>query len=323
MRRLFWIAATATILLLTLAPAALAADPVLVTGRGAVVSVNGTVDVPSGQTLDAAIVVDGTGTIAGTVDTVVVVRGTVTLDHAMAGHLVVVDGTAILGAGTTVTGDIATLRGTVTRDPSAVVGGRFTSLDTDMVRLAALMIPVLIVLTVGVGLAMLAAGLLLAAFGARQTRAAGAMIRRQPLKVFVAGIAGSIALPMISGILILTVVGAPIGLAGLFLVLPALALLGWLVAAILVGDWMMGSLRGTPQTGRPYAAAALGVVVLGLAGIVPFVTTVATILGLGAVLLSAWNTMRPTATPVARDATLVPVAASAGWPQPQSAPSAG
>ena len=308
MRRLFLITAATAILLLTLAPAAFAADPLYVSGHGAVVSVNGTVNVPEGQTLDAAVVVDGTGTIAGTVDSVVVVHGTVTLTGATARHLVVVDGTAVLGAGTTVTGDISTLHGTVTRDASAVVTGRFTTLDTDIAAFAVLMIPLILVITVGFGLAMIAAGLLLAAFGARQTRTVGALITRQPLKVFAVGVAGSVVLPMIAGLLIATIIGAPIGLAGLFLVLPALALLGWLVAAILVGDWLLGNLRGTQETGRPYRAAVIGVVVLALAGIVPLVSTVVTFLGFGALLLAAWHTVRPEpAAPVTASA------APAGW----------
>jgi hypothetical protein len=317
MRRLFWIAATAAVLALTLAPAAMAADPVLISGGGAVVSVNGTLVVPEGQTLDAAVVVDGTGTIAGSVDTIVVVHGTVTLNGATASNLVVMDGTAILGPGSTVTDDVATLRGTVTRDPSAVVGGRFTQLDADLAGFAVLMIPLLLLFTVGFALAMIAAGLVLAAFGARQTRTAGALIRRQPLKVLVAGIVGTIVLPMVAGLLILTIIGAPIGLAVLLLVLPAVSLLGWLVAAILLGDWLIGSLRGAPEAGHPYAAAALGVVVLALAGIVPFVGTIATILGFGAILLGAWHTLRPTsAEPVA------PNVASVSWSQPQSASTA-
>jgi hypothetical protein len=107
----------------------------------------------------------------------------------------------------------------------------------------------------------------------------------------------------------MTVVGAPIGLAGLFLVLPVLTLAGWLVAAIWVGDWLVARSRGTREAGRPYRAAVLGVIVLAIAGLLPFVSTLATLFGFGALLLVAWHTLRPEPmTPVA--------AAQAGWTQP-------
>jgi hypothetical protein len=108
----------------------------------------------------------------------------------------------------------------------------------------------------------------------------------------------------------MTVVGAPIGLALLFVLLPALAFLGWLVAAIWIGDWLVASTRGSREPGRPYLAAVLGVIVLALVGMVPFVTAIATLFGFGALLLAAWRILRPDAAPLGQ----------AGVPQP--APSA-
>ena len=81
MRRLFAIAASVAILLALFAPAALAAEPVTADGS-VIVSVNGSVDVPAGQHLDAVVVIDGSARIGGTVDTVVVAGGTATLAGA-------------------------------------------------------------------------------------------------------------------------------------------------------------------------------------------------------------------------------------------------
>jgi hypothetical protein len=306
---MFAIAATVAILLLAIAPAAFAADPVQLTGRGAVVTVNGTVDVPAGQSIETVAVVDGTATIGGTVGTIVVVHGTATLTGATARHLVVVDGTAVLGAGTTVSGDIATLNGTVSQDPGAVVTGRVVTLEADLAALALVLVPLMIVLMVGFALAMIVAALMVAAFGARQVREAEAHITQRPGQTLVAGIAGSVGLPLLAGVLVMTVVGAPIGLAALFLVLPVLALAGWLVAAIWVGDWLVARSRGSREAGRPYRAAVLGVVVLAAAGLLPFVSTLATLFGFGALLLAARHTLRP--EPVSPVATALP-----GWAQP-------
>ena len=91
-------------------------------------------------------------------------------------------------------------------------------------------------------------------------------------------------LPILAILATVTIVGAPLGLGALFLVLPALAFIGWIVAAIWIGDWILGR-SGGQRAERPYAAAVVGVLVLALAGIVPFVSAIATLFGFGALLV--------------------------------------
>ncbi len=297
MRRLFAVAASVAILLAVLAPAVLAAEPAAAS-RSVIVSVNGSLDVPADQDLGAVVVIDGTARIDGDVDTLVVAGGTATVTGATLKTVVVVDGIVDLGAGTTVLGDVRTLRGTVTQGAGAVVRGSVTALDADLAGLAVVMIPVFIVLFLGLGIAGIVAALLVAVFGARQVREVEALISGRPGHVLVAGIAGTVALPVVGILLLMTVIGAPIGLALLFVVLPALAFLAWLVAAIWIGDWLIAGTRGSREPGRPYLAAVVGVIVLALAGMVPFVTAIATLFGLGALLLAAWRILRPeTASP--------------------------
>ena len=52
-------------------------------------------------------------------------------------------------------------------------------------------------------------------------------------------------------------------------------------------------MRGSREPDRPYLAAVVGVLVLAFAGIIPFVTAIATLFGFGALLLSAWRVLRP------------------------------
>jgi hypothetical protein len=297
MRRLFAVAASVAILLALLAPAAMAADPEA-SNRSVIVSVNGSLDVPADQDLDTVVVIDGTARIGGDMDTLVVAGGTATVTGATLKTVVVVNGTVDLGAGTTVLGDIRTLQGTVTQASGAVVQGSVTALDADLAGLAVVMIPVFIVLFLGLGIAGIVAALLVAVFGARQVREVEALISGRPGQVLVAGIAGSVLLPLLAILLVMTVIGAPIGFGLLFVVLPALAFLAWLVAAIWIGDWLVAGTRGSREPGRPSLAAVVGFIVLALVGMVPFVTVIATLFGFGALLLTAWRILRPEPTPV-------------------------
>lgn len=291
MRRLSLIATSVVILLTLLAPAALAAEPVTSTGSVAV-TVNGTMDVPAGSNLDVVVVVNGNATIDGDAETVVVVNGTATIAGATVEHLVVVDGRADLLSGTTVTGTVSTIDGSVTEAEGAVITGRWNALENDLAAFALFMIPLALAFMVGFAIAAVVAALFVAAFAARQVRDVEAQISGRPGQALVAGIAGSIGLPVLSGLLILTVVGAPIGFAMLFGVLPVMAFLAWLVAAIWIGDWIVVQARGEREP-RPYRAAVVGVIVLGLASVLPFVSAIATVFGTGGLLLAAWRVLRP------------------------------
>jgi hypothetical protein len=304
-RRLLTVAASVAILLLIFVPSALAADPVT-TDRGAIIAVDGSIDVPAGQHVGAIVLVNGTANVNGSAETIVVAGGTATLTGATAHTLVVVDGSVTLGAGTTVTGDIHTLRSTVEQLDGSTVEGQVLGIETNLAAFALLMIPLIIVLTIGFAIFMVVAGLAVAAFGSRQVREVEDLITTRPGHVLVAGIAATILLPLLSILLMVTIIGAPIGFTLLFAVLPVLALLGWLVAAIWIGDWLIARGRGNREPGRPYRAAALGVVVLAVAGILPFVSGIATLFGFGALILAMWRMIRP------EPAAPAPV----GWTQP-------
>lgn len=305
MKRLLFVAAAVATLLVLLAPAALAAGPVAATGD-LILSVNGGVAVPVDTQVKTVIVIDGDASVSGNVDTLIVTGGRATLSGATVRNLTVIDGSAELQAGTTVSGDVSTIRATVTQQPGAVVQGSVKALDADLAALGLLLIPFLILLFLGFGLVAVAAALLVAALGARQVREVEALISERPGPALVAGIAGMVGLPLLAILLMVTVIGAQIGLALLFLVWPALAFSAWLVAAIWIGDWLVTRRRGSPEPGRPYRAAVLGVVVLAIAGLLPFVTAIATLFGLGAVLLAAWRILRPAAPPLAQAGSTQP-----------------
>ena len=314
MHRILVLVAAAALMLGLAAPAALAADPTPGNNRSVVASIAHDVTVPAGDHVDTLFVVRAHADIAGSVDSIVVIDGTATLTGATANSLVVVNGTADLTAGTRISGDIRTFDASVTKAADVVVEGSTGAFERNAAALAVLLIPLFLLLFIGLGVTAMAVALFVAAFAARQVRHAESLISREPGTVLVAGLAGSVVLPILAILATITIVGAPLGLGLLFLVLPVMAFLGWIVAAIWVGDWLLGRSRGTSEATHPYLAAVVGVIVLAFAGIVPFVSAIATLFGFGALLVIAWRIIRPQ-TP-----QLGP-AGSAGSAQP--APSAG
>ena len=100
-----------------------------------------------------------------------------------------------------------------------------------------------------------------------------------------------------------TVVGAPLGLGILFGLWPLMAFLGYLVAGIWIGDWILHRVSPNVVRERPYLASFVGILILQVLGIIPPAAAIASLFGFGAVILMAWRSFRgeqPGATEVPR-----------------------
>ena len=197
-----------------------------------------------------------------------------------------------LGSGAVVAKDVATFDSVVTKTGDAVVQGEVRDVGAGLAGIGLVLVPLMFLAWLGFALAAIASGLLLAALGARQVRAAEAIIRHEPLPTILVGI-GGVFLPIVIGIpLFLTVIGAPLALGMWFGLWPLVALIGYLVAGIAIGDWVLGQATPTVTRERPYLASIIGLVVLQLLGIVPFLSAIASLVGFGAVLMLAWRVFR-------------------------------
>ena len=146
---------------------------------------------------------------------------------------------------------------------------------------------------IGIGVATVLAGLLLAGLAARQVRAAWQLISHQPGRTAIAGLLALIIPPIVAVLAMVTIVGIPTGFSLLVFVWPTLAFIGYLVAAIWLGEWVLARMRGQRvETERPYFAAVVGLLITFVLGFVPLFTAVISLFGLGAVTLSAWRTLR-------------------------------
>lgn len=296
MKRLSFVLVAAALVIGLAAPAVLAAEPAFDHSGRVLMAFNGDVTVPSGEQADAVLVTGGTATIRGEVETLAVFDGQAVLEGARVQTVFVSGGSVSIDGTSTVVGDVRTLDSTVTVDPAATVGGSVSSIEGDLIAAGALIAPAVVLFVLGFALVTLVAGLALAALAARQVRSAEALISHEPGQTLLVGLAGLIIIPVVAVLAMVTIIGAPLGLAILLMVWPAAAYAGYLVAGIWIGDWLLGRNAARPQAERPYMAAVVGLVVLQIVGLIPFVGAIASLLGFGAVLLLAWRTYRKPST---------------------------
>ncbi|HEX6869205.1 MAG TPA: hypothetical protein VF119_10395, partial [Candidatus Limnocylindrales bacterium] len=236
---------------LILVPFAIAADATTSNGR-VLIAIDGDVTVPAGESAEAVIVVSGTATILGAVDTVVAVDGTVDLQGAAVDTVVAITSPVSVGAGTTVGGDVLTLDSDVTTADAATVAGEVRDLTFQFVALGALLAPAFLLFFVGMALVSVVAALVLAGIAARQVRAAEGLIVHEPGQVLLVGIAGLVAPLIVAIALMITVIGAPLGIAILLFAWPAVAYIGYLVAGIFVGEFVLTRMQPGVVRERPY-----------------------------------------------------------------------
>lgn len=282
---------TAVLLALGMAGIAMAADGDLPhTGRVIVVT-GGDVEIGADEQADAVIVVSGDAHIAGTVNTLFVVDGTATVTSATLETVGIVNGTVELSTGTTVTGDVLQLNSTVDRADGVEIGGAVKDIAGDVAGFAVFIGFAALAIWIGFGIATIGVGLLVAGLAARQARSATTLISREPGTTFLVGLLAVIVTPIVAGLAIATIIGMPVGLGLLLVIWPAAAFIGYIVAAIWLGEWLLGR-RDAVRAERPYAAATVGLLAAFVLGLIPIVTALLSIFGLGAVVLAAWRTLR-------------------------------
>jgi hypothetical protein len=282
----------ALILALALVPAvARAADALPSSGR-VLISTSGDITIPAGEQADAVIVINGTATIAGTVNVLVVVDGTAVTQGATLENIVVVRSSAQLDATTHVLNDVRTFDSNVTQAPGATVDGTVGGIEGDLVGFAWFLAAAAVILWIGIAICTLVAALVLAAMAARQVRAAGTLISSEPGKTALVGFLSLFVIPILAVLAMITLVGIPVGIALLIFVWPTLGFIGYLVAAIWIGEWLLGRSSPGVVRDRPYLAAVVGVLVAGILGFIPVFTFIISMFGIGAVILAGWRVFR-------------------------------
>jgi hypothetical protein len=264
-----------------------------------------------------------TARISGNVS---VAGGEIRVLGPLEGYLVAGAGRVLIDA--PVAGDVDVRAGRVELGPHAVIGGRlrYASRD-DLVRDPAAQVkggierapwaaPGVERHHTGVvgWIWLLGLMLLAAALAATLPRACGAVavtLAERPAASWLAGFAALVCAPVLAVVLLVTILGAPVGLLVL-LAYPTLLLLGYASLAASGGRIVLGRFRPERQGAQAWQvlAAAVGMAVIGLAGRVPVVGGLVVLFalswGVGSMLLAARRALWPDAGASAARLTVTP-----------------
>jgi hypothetical protein len=261
--------------------------------EGLILRIDGDVVIGAGETIESVIVIDGDLTIEGIVqEFALVIEGNATV---LSGGVVENDLTAVSGDIDLRDGaqvhDIYSFRGDITRASGATVTGEVE--ERESFRFAAAVIGIFsVIFWIAMTIAVIVAGLVFAAIGGRQLRAAGSAMTGDAVNTIVGVVSVWVGLPILAVIAIITVVGFALGLGVLVFVLPGLWFLGYIVAGTRLGVAIVGGL-GREAGERPLLGAATGLIILQLVVLVPviggLIVALAGLWGAGALAFIAYR----------------------------------
>lgn len=273
-RRLIRALTVAGVLLLSVAGPASAQDEGSSPDENDQVVLTGQLLVDGERTVDTAVIFNGSARIEGTVrEDVFVLNGDTEISGTVNGDVVVFNGDVTVRSGAEIGGDLVTQRDPTVEEGATILGSRSnvaTKFDYDMAGFAGRF-----VWWLGYTASVLILGLLLLAFAPHLDEGVVEAIRARLGSTIGWGIALFFLLPIASVILLVTVVGIPLGLFVLF----ALALIytiGYTVGTMGVGRLVM-------RTSSRYVAFLVGLAILRALALIPVVG------GLLWLLAAAWG----------------------------------
>jgi hypothetical protein len=263
------------------APANAADDQIVITGD---------VEVPRGQTVDDIVVIDGSVRIQGRVTgDVVAVSAPVRINGPVEGEVVAIAERVFIGPGGRVDGDVSYGdKDPVIRVPGAV-GGKTEKLDFDEFISPLGVFAAWVALWLAVSVSTLLLGLALLWLAPRSLGAALEIARTATGPAIGIGLAVFLGLPAVALLLMITVLGLPLGIALLLALLPIYAI-GYTTSGFLLGRAIVKA-----PTSR-FLAFLAGWGILRVIALVPGLGILAwfgaTVFGLGALGIALWRSRR-------------------------------
>lgn len=275
---------------LVLPMGALAEDATVETDGSLLLRINGSATVPADDLVETAVVLSGDLTMDGKVTgQAIVVDGVATINGVVDGDLLVVGGTLKLGPNAVV--DNVTLMGsTLEQDPGAVINGELAEKSTADFSLGRDAAFFSILFWIGMTLVSVVGAAIFAWLGRRQLFGSVETMRTDPLHSGLASLLLFIVLPVVAALALATIVGIPLGFLTLVIALPLLWFIGHIVFGTLIGSLVLKPAEHGSSVGRSIGSAVLGVVILALVSLVPFVALLVVLgglLGAGAFMVRA------------------------------------
>ena len=218
--------------------------------------------VPSDDTVGAAVIFDGDALVEGTVrDALVVLNGDAEISGTVEEDVVVFNGNVVVRAGAEIGGDLVTQGDPIVEEGATIRGERgqvLTRFDFEGFGLAGRF-----AWWVGYSISVLVLGLLMLLFVTRLADAVRRVARERTGASIGWGIGLFFLLPIAAVLLLITIVGIPLGLFTL-LALALIYTVGYVVATIAVGGLIL-------RRGSTYPTFLVGWVVLRLLALIPVV----------------------------------------------------
>lgn len=259
---------------------------------GQVVSFNGPV-VISGDVNDDVLVVDGNVTIDGSVNgDVLVIEGDLRISGEVDNNVAVINGRATVSDGAVVRGDVRS-----SDQPRVAPGARVTG-EVKKIDVAgignAIGWTLLAYLWIAITVSTFLLGLVVTLLFPRAMETVARTGRERVGPVIGWGLLVGIGLPVVAGFATVSVVALPLGL-GTLSALGVVYALGYVAAATWLGRLMVKA----PGAGRLFLAFLAGFGILRAAALIPglgvLVWWVASLFGLGMLVVAGWRAARPKA----------------------------
>jgi hypothetical protein len=261
------------------------------------IHINGPIHVAAGDTASTVWVVNGDAIVNGDVrEGVVVINGNARVGGRVAGDVLVVNGRLELQPGARIDRDVMLYRSTMIRASDAVIGGAVHEQTAFSIGAGAIWL-----IWVSFTVVVVLAGLAFAALAPTSLAESARELADHSGRTAVIALVVAAAVPTLATLSFATVIGIPLGLVLLFVVIPALTFLGYLVAGATVGSLVTSRRLSPPRRSDRYVSVVIGLVVLQCATALPIVGgligLVASLFGVGALGSRSWN-RRQLLTPV-------------------------
>lgn len=263
------------------APAHAADDQIVITGD---------VVVAPGETVDDVVVIDGSVRIRGRVTgDVVAISAPVRIAGPVEGDVVSIAERVVIAPGGRVDGDLSYVDKQPLVTVPGAVGGKTEELTFDEVFSPLSTIAAWVALWLAMSVSSLLLGLALLWLAPRSLEAAREVARTSTGAAIGIGLAVFFGLPAVAVLLMITVLGIPLGIAVLLALLPIYAI-GYTTSAFLLGRAIV-----RPPTSR-FLAFLAGWGILRAIALVPVLGGLtwfaATVFGLGALTIALWRSRR-------------------------------